>query len=1569
MAATDQTYRNQKILDRVFAASCIGMLLGSIWMFYQDYAREFKTVQRHFRNVETALNEAQMLDQMPDVEEVNVLVANVSEKRKQLNEGKRAVEKDEKDIQARRDKATENYQKIKADLDSRASYYDIAVDEHGKESPSAQRLFNELVVLKEKLVEAQTQLDNLDEEYKEKVTKKLEKPQDAFSMAEDDLKKLTAPFDRYAKVTAQKAWKFGDTFRDWPIIDGFASPTRINQIVLNDLTIDYGGFRDVPRYDRCTTCHLGIEKASYDTDKLLSVRDKEVLTEKQVKERVQKLVDTQKIIDSPEARKAAEQELRKGERFNFVHAKVKERQKKLDKAREILLERARRGENLGFDMSDLPTQVRTVPLTAGQIKQFQAHPRLDLFVDSNSPHPMQKVGCTICHAGQGSATDFQLANHTPADTRQEKEWHKNYDWHSSHFWDFPMLSSRFVESSCLKCHHQVTDLIRYGSKEEAPKLLRGYNLVRENGCFGCHEIAGIKGGRPVGPDLRLEPLPALEWLTAAEQDKAKSDPANPPGTYRKVGPGLRRLAEKTNQTWTRKWILDPRDFREDTKMPHFYNLSNNNQDDLPKDQKQYPATEIHSLAYYLLAESKASLEGKDTYRLALEGNLARWHKRLMQQEEEKGPLNVKEKKELDAVARQLADLYLLSAPANAPSINDLYAKQKALQDRLQEIQTRLLADPEQAKSLGEEAKTRETELAEATKKLSEAGKPTPLGTQVISWDGSSKDLPKDGDEKRQGNGQKLFTEKGCLACHSHDGTTFPQEKIDVMSEANFGPNLTRLRSKLTPEGGKAGDNRRWLIQWLLNPNIHHPRTRMPVTQLNLDEAADIADWLLNVKTAKSDWKGNDPAEPTLEDLVALARVYLAKAPGMTRRDVNEILPEGAKEVKDLKGIGKAKLEKMVRDAEEHRLAEGKVTEDALKWYIGKKSITRLGCFACHDLPGFETSKPIGTALNDWGKKDAERLAFEDGHAFVEKHFNIVESLDSSHDKAKVDAEESKGSKPPFEKFFAEALHHHDRQGFLHLKLAEPRSYDYNRIRNWDDRLRMPQFQFARTRQKKDESPEAYFIRKSREEAEAREAVMTFILGLTADPVPLKHVYIPKGDKLAEVKGRQVLEKYNCAGCHQVRAGVYDFKPSKESLDKLEKTYDTVTKASAKNFTFSDHNAWVGSPSPFPDRLVVHGTSQRAKGEEPDDTQILVRLTEALRFTNKDRVVRDLPAGTVLTLPTAELSAQDEQYGGTFGRLLYDYLETTRSQTIKNDDDARNVVPPPLLREGERVQPNWLYQFLLKPHAIRPQVILRMPQFNMSPEESMALVEYFTGVDRLSNPIAGTTSAFVALAQRDDGYWKRKTAEYVARLQKDDEGKKKLEKRLEKMKPVWEQVHKEQLDLAKGDLDTAEKQVKATPMDDAAKEARDKLKAKVEELEKDKNFEALKKEWLEKDAYAADAYRLLRSPPAGKRICLTCHSVGDVGPKNAPPLDHVSERLRPEWTRKWISHPERMFAYKTTMPVAFEKGDRESQDLFDGDAEEQIMAIRDVLLDFPRIANLPVNRFYRPAMTGAPPAPK
>ena len=34
-----------------------------------------------------------------------------------------------------------------------------------------------------------------------------------------------------------------------------------------------------------------------------------------------------------------------------------------------------------------------------------------------------------------------------------------------------------------------------------------------------------------------------------------------------------------------------------------------------------------------------------------------------------------------------------------------------------------------------------------------------------------------------------------------------------------------------------------------------------------------------------------------------------------------------------------------------------------------------GCYACHDIHGFETAKPIGTELSEWGSKPVDKLDF------------------------------------------------------------------------------------------------------------------------------------------------------------------------------------------------------------------------------------------------------------------------------------------------------------------------------------------------------------------------------------------------------------------------------------------------------------------------------------------------------------------------------------------------------------------------------------------------------------------
>src|SRR5262249_31416163 len=157
-------------------------------------------------------------------------------------------------------------------------------------------------------------------------------------------------------------WGWGDWIRSWPIIDGFASPYHIQQYTLDALPIDYN-FKYATRYDRCATCHLGLEKPNYTDGALGKLRGKD-----------------------------------------------EDLQARVNAFRAVLEQRKAEGKGLGgFKIEDLPATVGTLPattLTDARVKQFAAHPRLDLFVDGNSPHPAEKFGCTICHGGQGSATDF-----------------------------------------------------------------------------------------------------------------------------------------------------------------------------------------------------------------------------------------------------------------------------------------------------------------------------------------------------------------------------------------------------------------------------------------------------------------------------------------------------------------------------------------------------------------------------------------------------------------------------------------------------------------------------------------------------------------------------------------------------------------------------------------------------------------------------------------------------------------------------------------------------------------------------------------------------------------------------------------------------------------------------------------------------------------------------------------------------------------------------------------------------------------------------------------------------------
>lgn len=843
---------------------------------------------------------------------------------------------------------------------------------------------------------------------------------------------------------------------------------------------------------------------------------------------------------------------------------------------------------------------------------FSTHPSTELFCTASSPHPVAKFGCTVCHDGQGSGTSFGNAEHTPNDPHIAHEWHVDYGFHPNHFWEYPMQPSRFAESTCIKCHHSVTELgvnSKYGAS--APKVFKGFQLIQKYGCYGCHEFNGYDGGVAIGPDLRLEPQ------TADEAARIAADPTQVAGKMRKVGPSLRHIADKTTAGWIQYWTEIPSRFRPSTKMPQFFSIS----DHLPTDEvahtQQLEAVELAGLSAVLLGSSQ--------------------------------PLD-----------------FLTPKQGYAP------------------------------------------------------------------------------DAER---GKELFSQRGCLACHQHvavPGTT-----------ADFGPNISDIYKKVLRNADDPQFSN-WLYTWIREPERYHQRTRMPNLYLDsyldidgateIDPAADITAFLLSEEAQESyqaamadsaaegptaDDRTNPDDYQTLEvddgQLNDLVRLYLEKT-RFSQKAANEII---------VSGTFPQKKEDIVGDEQALATEDGAAITDPAAWrqkkleYIGRKTIARYGCYACHDMPGYELARPIGVALQDWGRKDTSKLGFEHIEHYLEHHgepangefSSTAERVEAATTKADAGGAE-KGLFTPEEEdremsaaFFYDSIQRHGRPGFAWQKLRAPRSYDFQKTetKGYDERLRMPKFPL-----KEDEI----------------EAIATFVLGLVAEPPSEEYVYTPDEREKNRIEGEFLLAKYNCTGCHMLDLPRVTFAADLEQILATEMTpadhengLEMLLKIRPPRqaLTGGFHEMIVEDEKITLPLATIRGliASRPDPDEDPEYREYGFDLWETADFGTGDAAKRLLP-GSRITVTEAQMLKFEEGRGGSFAEWLVENL--MENKTGGNRSLAWQASPPPLYQEGIKVQTPWLYQFLLEPSKIRYTTVLRMPKFNLSKDEARVLANYFAAAD-------------------------------------------------------------------------------------------------------------------------------------------------------------------------------------------------------------------------------------------------
>ena len=140
----------------------------------------------------------------------------------------------------------------------------------------------------------------------------------------------------------------------------------------------------------------------------------------------------------------------------------------------------------------------------------------------------------------------------------------------------------------------------------------------------------------------------------------------------------------------------------------------------------------------------------------------------------------------------------------------------------------------------------------------------------------------------------------------------------------------------------------WLAAWLKNPKGYNPETRMPNLRLADDEIADLVAYLL-ARPTQPEFKASHAPKADPGERDALVYEYLTQTRSVVdaKADIAKMSPKD----KDL--------------------------------FVGEKIIAHYGCYACHNIPGFEKAKPIGVELSEWGNKPVHLLDF--GFVHVPAH--------------------------------------------------------------------------------------------------------------------------------------------------------------------------------------------------------------------------------------------------------------------------------------------------------------------------------------------------------------------------------------------------------------------------------------------------------------------------------------------------------------------------------------------------------------------------------------------------------
>jgi cytochrome c2 len=320
--------------------------------------------------------------------------------------------------------------------------------------------------------------------------------------------------ERLVRLRREKP-QIANALRNAPMLDFFDPSIKIQQQIIPTILEDLN-FVKVEKIDRCHTCHRGIDNPAFYAIEIFKDREAE----------------EDRVVFKNKHLKA------------FVeHARGKTKGKC-----EVC-----EGVADGWMISPVAHGSWGPDEVIKYTKVLMAHPQPELYAAGGSPHALDKMGCTVCHGGDGRDTEFSRAVHMPDTDEQRKQWEKRHHYHYRHLWDAPMLPKRHLYSSCRACHTSEVELPTGDTYEN--DYIKGMKLYERAGCYACHRTDTYQ-------------------ILPKDIDPEKSPKLDPNRRFRRPGPPLTRIKDKVDPNWAVKWVLAPKSFRLATRMPHFFGQSN-----------------------------------------------------------------------------------------------------------------------------------------------------------------------------------------------------------------------------------------------------------------------------------------------------------------------------------------------------------------------------------------------------------------------------------------------------------------------------------------------------------------------------------------------------------------------------------------------------------------------------------------------------------------------------------------------------------------------------------------------------------------------------------------------------------------------------------------------------------------------------------------------------------------------------------------------------------------------------------------------------------------------------------